>query len=204
MASTPIRVVVAEHQPLIRRALVGLFENTPGLRIEAVAANGHSALAEIAALLPDVAVIDVRLPKHHDLSLLHAIRARGLRSRVVLLTTRPATDRPSLTGGIAASVSIADDEEKITACTLSKAAGADFVKTSTGFGPGGATAADVALMRRVVGEEMGVKAAGGVRDLDGLKAMVEAGASRVGASAGVKIVQQSAGKTVAASAPSGY
>ncbi len=96
------------------------------------------------------------------------------------------------------------DDEKITACTLSKAAGADFVKTSTGFGPGGATAADVALMRRVVGEEMGVKAAGGVRDLEGLKAMVEAGASRVGASAGVKIVQQSAGKTVAAPAPSGY
>lgn len=96
------------------------------------------------------------------------------------------------------------DDEKITACTLSKAAGADFVKTSTGFGPGGATAADVALMRRVVGDEMGVKAAGGVRDLDGLRAMIEAGASRVGASAGVKIVQQSAGKTVAASAPSGY
>lgn len=96
------------------------------------------------------------------------------------------------------------DEEKITACTLSKAAGADFVKTSTGFGPGGATAADVALMRRVVGEDMGVKAAGGVRDLEGLKAMVEAGASRVGASAGVKIVQQSAGKPVAASAPGGY
>lgn len=124
MASTPIRVVVAEHQPLIRRALVGLFENTPGLRIEAVAANGHSALAEIAALLPDVAVIDVRLPKHHDLSLLRAIRARGLRSRVVLLTTRPATDRPSLTGGIAASVSIADDEEKITATVV--AAGLDI------------------------------------------------------------------------------
>ena len=59
------------------------------------------------------------------------------------------------------------DEEKVTACTLAKAAGADFVKTSTGFGPGGATAADVALMRRVVGDEMGVKAAGGVRDLEG-------------------------------------
>jgi deoxyribose-phosphate aldolase len=96
------------------------------------------------------------------------------------------------------------DEEKITACTLSKAAGADFVKTSTGFGPGGATAADVALMRRVVGAEMGVKAAGGVRDLDGLKAMVAAGATRVGASAGVKIVQESKGQKPAASAPSGY
>ena len=96
------------------------------------------------------------------------------------------------------------DDEKITASTLSKAAGADFVKTSTGFGPGGATAADVALMRRVVGAEMGVKAAGGVRDLEGLKAMVAAGATRVGASAGVKIVQESAGQKPSAAAPGGY
>ncbi len=95
------------------------------------------------------------------------------------------------------------DDEKITACTLAKAAGADYVKTSTGFGPGGATAADVALMRRVVGAEMGVKAAGGVRDLDGLKAMVAAGATRVGASAGVKIVQQARGEKPTAT-PSGY
>ena len=86
------------------------------------------------------------------------------------------------------------DEEKVTACTLAKAAGADFVKTSTGFASGGATAADVALMRRVVGADMGVKAAGGVRDLEGLKAMVAAGATRVGASAGVKIVQESKGQ----------
>ncbi len=96
------------------------------------------------------------------------------------------------------------DEEKVTACTLSKAAGADYVKTSTGFGPGGATAADVALMRRVVGAEMGVKAAGGVRDLEGLKAMVAAGATRVGASAGVKIVQQARGATTTPGAASGY
>jgi deoxyribose-phosphate aldolase len=96
------------------------------------------------------------------------------------------------------------DEEKITASTLTKAAGADFVKTSTGFGPGGATVADVALMRRVVGAEMGVKAAGGVRDLEGLKAMVAAGASRVGASAGVKIVQESKGQKPAGAPPSGY
>ena len=86
------------------------------------------------------------------------------------------------------------DDEKVTACTLAKAAGADYVKTSTGFGPGGATAADVALMRRVVGDEMGVKAAGGVRDLEGLKAMVAAGATRIGASAGVRIVQESRGQ----------
>ena len=86
------------------------------------------------------------------------------------------------------------DDEKITASTLAKAAAADYVKTSTGFGPGGATVADVMLMRRVVGEEMGVKAAGGVRDLEGLKAMVAAGATRVGASAGVRIVQEAQGK----------
>lgn len=96
------------------------------------------------------------------------------------------------------------DDEKVTACTLAKAAGADYVKTSTGFGPGGATAADVALMRRVVGEEMGVKASGGVRDLEGLRAMVAAGATRVGASAGVKIVQQARGETPVATAATGY
>jgi deoxyribose-phosphate aldolase len=97
------------------------------------------------------------------------------------------------------------DDEKIAACTLAKAAGADFVKTSTGFASGGATAADVALMRRVVGTEMGVKAAGGVRDLEGLQAMVAAGATRVGASAGVKIVQESKGQTpVQIGGPSGY
>jgi deoxyribose-phosphate aldolase len=99
------------------------------------------------------------------------------------------------------------DEEKVAACTLAKVVGADFVKTSTGFGPGGATVADVALMRRVVGDEMGVKAAGGVRDLQALTAMVQAGASRVGASAGVRIVQESRGAAGAAApsaAPRGY
>jgi len=94
------------------------------------------------------------------------------------------------------------DEEKVTACTLAKAAGADFVKTSTGFGPGGATVADVALMRRVVGDQMGVKAAGGVRDLEQVRAMVAAGATRVGASAGVRIVRESQGKPVVVSSAS--
>jgi deoxyribose-phosphate aldolase len=92
------------------------------------------------------------------------------------------------------------DEEKVTACTLAKAAGADFVKTSTGFGPGGATAADIALMRRIVGEDMGVKAAGGVRDLEQMKAMVAAGATRIGASAGVRIVKESRGEQAPAKA----
>jgi deoxyribose-phosphate aldolase len=87
------------------------------------------------------------------------------------------------------------DEEKIAACVLAKNAGADFVKTSTGFGPSGATAADVALMRRVVGPSIGVKAAGGIRSGDDFKSMVAAGANRIGASAGVKIVAELAEQT---------
>ncbi|MFQ5615961.1 MAG: deoxyribose-phosphate aldolase [Anaerolineales bacterium] len=82
-------------------------------------------------------------------------------------------------------------EEKIAACLLSKEAGADFVKTSTGFGGGGATVEDVTLMRRVIGPEMGIKASGGVRTFDDTRKMVEAGATRIGASAGVKIVSGS-------------
>jgi deoxyribose-phosphate aldolase len=80
------------------------------------------------------------------------------------------------------------DEEKVAVCSIARKVGADFVKTSTGFGPGGATAHDVRLMRAVVGSEMGVKAAGGIRDLETAREMVEAGASRIGASASVKIV----------------
>jgi len=81
------------------------------------------------------------------------------------------------------------DEEKVIACQLAKVAEADFVKTSTGFGPGGATAADVALMRKVVGPTMGVKAAGGIRTYADAQEMIAAGASRIGASASVKIIQ---------------
>ena len=80
--------------------------------------------------------------------------------------------------------------EKIIACLISQAAGADFVKTSTGFGTGGATIEDVALMRRVIGSEMGVKAAGGIRTYADAVVMIKAGANRLGASAGVKIVQE--------------
>jgi deoxyribose-phosphate aldolase len=85
-----------------------------------------------------------------------------------------------------------DDDQKIVACTLCRLAGADFVKTSTGFASGGATAHDVALMRRVVGPDIGVKAAGGIRTLDDLKTMTAAGATRIGASASVKIIEASA------------
>ncbi|WP_044894753.1 deoxyribose-phosphate aldolase [Bacillus alveayuensis] len=84
------------------------------------------------------------------------------------------------------------EEEKVRACELAVKAGADYVKTSTGFSTGGATIEDVALMRKTVGPEIGVKASGGVRDLQGAEAMIEAGATRIGTSSGVAIIQ---GKT---------
>jgi deoxyribose-phosphate aldolase len=133
---------------------------------------------------------ELRLVEQDIEAVATACRACGVTSKVII------------------EAALLSDDEKVTACTLAKAAGADFVKTSTGFGPGGATAADVALMRRVVGDSMGVKAAGGVRDLGQVQAMVAAGASRVGASAGVRIVRESSppGSAAAPAEPprSGY
>jgi deoxyribose-phosphate aldolase len=119
--------------------------------------------------------------------------------RDVALVVEAARQGGALTKVIIETALLTDDE-KVKACVITKEAGADFVKTSTGFGPGGATADDVALMRRVVGPEMGVKAAGGVRDLKGAQAMLEAGADRIGASVGVKIVQESRGLAPTSSA----
>lgn len=128
---------------------------------------------------------DLRLVEQDIEGVAAACRACGATSKVII------------------EAALLTDDEKVTACTLAKAAGADFVKTSTGFGPGGATVDDVALMRRVVGDSMGVKAAGGVRDLNQVQAMVAAGASRVGASAGVRIVRESEGGASSAVVPKG-
>ncbi|MDD5556888.1 MAG: deoxyribose-phosphate aldolase [bacterium] len=96
--------------------------------------------------------------------------------------------RPATVVKVILETCLLTDEEKVKACELAKRAGADFVKTSTGFSSGGATAEDIALMRRTVGAEMGVKASGGVRSREDAEKMVAAGASRIGASASVKIV----------------
>jgi deoxyribose-phosphate aldolase len=85
-----------------------------------------------------------------------------------------------------------NEDQKIVACTLAKLAGAEFVKTSTGFSTHGATVHDVALLRRTVGAEMGVKASGGIRTLEDLKSMLAAGATRIGASSSVKIIEATA------------
>jgi len=93
------------------------------------------------------------------------------------------------------------DEEKVRACLAAKNANADFVKTSTGFAKGGATVHDISLMRHTVGSEIGVKASGGVKGIDDARAMFEAGATRIGASVGVKIAQEAEGLKPA---PSGF
>src|SRR5216110_2084315 len=96
------------------------------------------------------------------------------------------------------------DEEKVRACIAAKNAGADFVKTSTGFSKGGATVADIALMRRTVGADLGIKASGGVKGLEDARAMVAAGATRIGASVGVKIAQEAAGRSPSSVHSSAY
>ena len=96
------------------------------------------------------------------------------------------------------------DDEKVRACLAAKKAGADFVKTSTGFSKSGATVADIALMRRTVGADLGVKASGGVKGLEDARKLVEAGATRIGASVGVKIAQEAAGQKPAGSGVLAY
>ncbi|MPY90352.1 MAG: deoxyribose-phosphate aldolase [Luteitalea sp.] len=134
-----------------------------------------------------------------------ALKSGDLRTveRDIEAVTGPCRDC-GVTSKVIIEAALLTDEEKVTVCTVAKAAGADFVKTSTGFSRGGATVADVALMRRVVGAGMGVKAAGGVRDLSSLREMVEAGATRIGASAGVRILQEARGDPEPAAAPSSY
>lgn len=112
--------------------------------------------------------------------------------RDIALVTRAAHKKGAICKVII-ETALLTDEEKIKACQLAQKAGADFVKTSTGFAGGGATVADVALMRRTVGPLMGVKASGGVKGLADARDLVVAGATRLGASAGVKIMQEAQG-----------
>jgi len=113
----------------------------------------------------------------------------GLAERDIAAVVRVCHDGDAICKVII-EAALLTEQEKVKACELAQKAGADYVKTSTGLGPGGATAADVALMRRVVGPGMGVKAAGGIRSLADAQAMIEAGASRIGTSSGTKIVQE--------------
>jgi len=137
-------------------------------------------------------VINIGALKARDLELV----ARDIRGVVTASHTRGALVK------VIIEAVLLTDEEKTIACLLSKEAGADFVKTSTGFASGGATVHDVALMRRTVGPEMGIKAAGGVRTYEDAENMIKAGATRIGASAGVKIIQGPASQLAPAASAS--
>jgi deoxyribose-phosphate aldolase len=118
--------------------------------------------------------------------------AYGLVMNDILFVAQAAHERGAIVKVII-EAALLTRREKILACLLAQTAGADFVKTSTGFGPGGATVEDVDLMRRVVGPGTGVKAAGGIRTLQEALAMISAGANRIGSSAGVSILKESLG-----------
>jgi deoxyribose-phosphate aldolase len=129
------------------------------------------------------------------------INVGALKSGDLTLVERDIKGVVQAAGGVTVKViietALLTKDEKITACELSQAAGADFVKTSTGFSGGGATVDDIELMRRVVGPDMGVKASGGIHTASEARAMIAAGATRLGVSAGVKIMQEIRGEQVA-------
>ena len=149
----------------------------------------------LGATLPDVKAYETRRALEEGASEFDmVINIGALKSKNFRLVEQDIAGVVSAAQGHTVKViietALLTDEEKVEACVIAKAAGADFVKTSTGFASKGATAEDVALMRRVVGSDMGVKASGGIRSAQDAKAMIEAGATRIGASAGVKIVKE--------------
>jgi deoxyribose-phosphate aldolase len=151
----------------------------------------------LGANLPEVKVFETQQAIHDGATEIDmVINVGALKDRNIELVARDIAAIVNAAHALNAlvkvilEVALLTDEEKVTACRLAKEAGADYVKTSTGFGPGGATAPDVALMRQTVGPEMGVKAAGGIRTLADAQKMMAAGATRIGASASVKIMAE--------------
>lgn len=180
LASTPVKVGATIGFPWGTASTAAKVAETrqaiaDGAReVDMVLAYGKLKSGDYAATAEDIREV-VRLAHKHDVLV-----------KVILETSTLTQD------------------EKVTACLLAKQAGADFVKTSTGFQGGGATAEDIALMRAVVGPDLGVKASGGVRSLADAKKMIAAGATRIGTSAGIKIVQEAEGEVPGTAGESGY
>lgn len=173
------------HIPFVAEALRGSAVKTcavVGFPLGAMLseAKAYETKAAITAGAQEIdMVINVGALKSGDLSLVE----KDIADVVV------AADKKALVKVIIEACLLTDDE-KVAVCKLAKSAGADFVKTSTGFSTGGAVETDVAIMRKTVGAEMGVKASGGIRDLNAALAMIRSGANRIGTSAGIKIMQQ--------------
>ncbi|MGH9594206.1 MAG: deoxyribose-phosphate aldolase [Bryobacteraceae bacterium] len=169
--SSPVRVCTVVGFPLgATLPRVKIYEAEEAIKLGAQEIDMVQNIGALKSGLDDVVEQDIR-------GVAQACHRGGAICKVILETSLLTTD------------------EKIRASMAAKNAGADFVKTSTGFSTGGATAEDVALMRAVVGAEMGVKASGGIRTLDDVKKMVGAGATRIGASSSVRILEQVRGET---------
>ncbi len=166
----------------------------------------------LGAMLPDAKANEAQLAieagaQEIDMVLhVGALKARDLRTlhQDIAAVSLMVHAHDDLLLKVILETSLLDDEEKTIACQVAKEARADFVKTSTGFGGGGATVEDVQLMKAVVGPGVGVKASGGVRTLADVQAMIEAGANRIGASAGVAIAKEIRGENAGGSASSDY
>lgn len=169
LRGTPVRVCTVVGFPLgATTPRVKAYETEEAIKLGAQEIDMVQNVGALKSGQDDLVELDIR-------GVVEACRRGGAICKVILETALLTAD------------------EKVRACQAATRAGADFVKTSTGFGPAGATAEDVALMRAVVGRETGVKAAGGIRSLEDLKKMVSAGATRIGASASVRIVEQEKG-----------
>ena len=168
LAGSPVKVCTVVGFPLgANTTAIKVAETEGAIRVGAQEIDMVLNIGELRGGNYDVVREDIR-------AVVNAAHAGGAIVKVILETA------------------LLDDNQKAIACTLAKLAGAEFVKTSTGFGPHGATVHDIALMRQVVGGEMGVKASGGIRTLEDVKNMAAAGATRIGASASVKIVEATA------------
>ena len=166
LAGSPVNVCTVVGFPLGANATeTKVFETRLALDQGAREIDMVINIGELKGKHEDAAGADIR-------AVVEAAHAKGAIVKVILETA------------------LLHDVEKAAACRIAQLAGADFVKTSTGFGPGGATVEDVALLRCAVGSRMGVKASGGIRTLEQLRNMVAAGASRIGASASVRIMQE--------------
>jgi deoxyribose-phosphate aldolase len=169
LKGSPVKVCTVIGFPLGATAPeVKAFETENAIRQGATEIDMVINIGALKARDLEVVAKDIR-------GVVNAAHARGIIVKVIIETV------------------LLTEEEKTIACLIAKEAGADFVKTSTGFAGGGATVQDVALMRKTVGPQMGVKASGGVRTFEDAESMIKAGATRIGASAGVKIIQGPSG-----------
>ena len=198
------RILLADDEGIMLESLKKIIETEYGNECEIHCAKSGRVVVEMAqAYPPDICFMDIQMPGISGIQAIREIQKFNSSAVFVIITaydkfnyakeavnlgvqeflTKPVNKKVIL------ETCYLSDTEKETVCRIAKEAGVDFVKTSTGFGTAGATVEDVALMRRVVGPEIGVKAAGGIRDLDTALAMIKAGATRIGTSSGVTIVE---------------